>query len=45
MQAVVALLGTVATRGFGWTWADSVATAVVGAVAVTLAIAGWLGVE
>jgi divalent metal cation (Fe/Co/Zn/Cd) transporter len=45
MQAVVALLGTVATRGLGWTWADSVATAVVGAVAVTLAIAGWLGVE
>ncbi|HEY3831811.1 MAG TPA: hypothetical protein VGO03_05930 [Acidimicrobiia bacterium] len=44
-QSAVALLGTAAIRELSWTWADALATAVVGAVAVALAIAGWLGVE
>ncbi|HEX4490733.1 MAG TPA: hypothetical protein VH914_05955 [Acidimicrobiia bacterium] len=41
MQAAVTLAGTVATRALGWTWADSVATTVIGCVAVALAIATW----
>ena len=44
-QAAVALLGTAATRWLSWTAADSVATAVVGAVAVALATASWMGRE
>jgi divalent metal cation (Fe/Co/Zn/Cd) transporter len=44
-QAMVALLDGAVTRGLSWTWADALATAVVGAVALTLAVAGWLGVE
>lgn len=41
MQAAVTLGGTVTARWLGWTWADAVATAVVGCVAVALAIATW----
>jgi len=37
-QAAVALFGTVA-RGLGWTWADALAAAIVGAVATATAIA------
>jgi divalent metal cation (Fe/Co/Zn/Cd) transporter len=37
-QAAVALAGTAVTRWFSWTAADSVATTVVGAVAVGLAV-------
>jgi len=36
-QAAVALIGTAATQVLGWRWADSVATTVVGCVAVILA--------
>ncbi len=41
-QAVVALAGTAATSWLSWTAADSVATAVVGAVAFVLATVTWL---
>jgi divalent metal cation (Fe/Co/Zn/Cd) transporter len=37
-QAAVTLAGTVITRWLGWTWADAVATAGVGIVAVMLAV-------
>jgi divalent metal cation (Fe/Co/Zn/Cd) transporter len=36
-QAAVALIGTAATRALGWRWADAVATASLGCVAVILA--------
>jgi divalent metal cation (Fe/Co/Zn/Cd) transporter len=37
-QAAVVLIGTTATQALGWRWADSVATAILGCVAVTLAV-------
>jgi divalent metal cation (Fe/Co/Zn/Cd) transporter len=41
MQAAVTLVGTVTAHWLGWTWADAVATAVIGCVAVALAVATW----
>jgi divalent metal cation (Fe/Co/Zn/Cd) transporter len=43
LQAAVTLAGTAAARALGWTWADAVATAVIGCVAVALAITTWRG--
>jgi divalent metal cation (Fe/Co/Zn/Cd) transporter len=43
LQAAVTLAGTAAARALGWTWADAVATAVIGCVAVALAIITWRG--
>ena len=40
-QAAVALVGTAATLWLAWHWADAAATAIVGCVAVTLAIFTW----
>lgn len=40
-QAAVALVGTAATQALGWWWSDSVATTVVGCVAVILAARSW----
>jgi divalent metal cation (Fe/Co/Zn/Cd) transporter len=41
LQASVTLAGTAVVRRWGWTWADAIATCVVGCVAVTLAITTW----
>jgi divalent metal cation (Fe/Co/Zn/Cd) transporter len=41
VQASVALAGTGVLHWWGWTWADAVATSVVGCVAVALAITTW----
>jgi divalent metal cation (Fe/Co/Zn/Cd) transporter len=41
MQAAVTLFGTAMTRWLGWHWADAVAAALVGAVAITVAITSW----
>jgi divalent metal cation (Fe/Co/Zn/Cd) transporter len=41
VQAAVTLAGTVTARWWGWTWADSAATAVLGGVAVALSIVTW----
>ena len=40
-QAAVTLAGTAATLWLAWHWADAAATAIVGCVAVTLAIFTW----
>jgi len=40
LQAAVALAGLVAAQLLGWEWADAVAALAVGAVALTLALAG-----
>jgi hypothetical protein len=41
MQAAVTLAGTATARWLGWSWADAVATSLIGCVAATLAISTW----
>jgi divalent metal cation (Fe/Co/Zn/Cd) transporter len=41
MQALVALLGIVATRAFSWAWADAVAALGLGVVAMVLGWRSW----
>ena len=44
-QALVVLVGTVATRVLSWHWADNVAALVVGSVALGLATVSWARVR
>ena len=41
--AAITLAGTAATQAFAWDWADAAAAIFVGAVAVMLGVASWLG--
>ena len=43
LLAAVTLIGTVLERWLGWTWADAVATMVLGGLAVGLAVSTWRG--